>query len=334
MENNMKFTRLLLCLMWLSIGLIGCLRSENLPSSDLATATLQISHTPSPLSPIVSSATNTLSITPTFSVPTVFPETSAAYLLLQKHLKNAPPCQLPCWGSVTPGVSTASEAEEEFMKLRTISSPSFTYFGTSLDIWYVGSLNIFYPLLNTQVHVSPGFVARSDDMTVVLINVYTQSIPYQNSGGRHYGDKEYNTLLSAYTISQIFSTYGLPNLIYTRAKVLKGEETAPDFFFVRLLYLDLGIYIRYRMLMEEKGNVFQFCPSESQIDLDLTSSGVGDTYEEFFRQLGAEEWTSLQESHYLLLEDALDMTNEEFSKAIISSPETCFETPINIWPEP
>lgn len=320
--------------MWLSTSLIGCLPSEYPTSSYPATATLQISYTPSPLTSIVSSATNAPSVTPTFSVPTVFPETSEAYLLLQKYLKNDPPCQLPCWGGVTPGVSTASDAEEEFMKLRIISSPSFTYFGQSGDAWQVGSLNIYYPLLNTQVHVAPGFVASSDDMTVVYINVYSQSIPYQNSIGRHYGDKEYNTLLSAYNISQIFSTYGLPNLIYTRAEALKGEETAPDFFFIRLLYLDLGIYIRYRMLMEEKGNVFQFCPSNSQIELNLTSSDVGDSYENFFRQLGAEEWTSIQESHYQLLADSLGMTNEEFSQVIISSPETCFETPIDIWPKP
>lgn len=126
----------------------------------------------------------------------------------------------------------------------------------------------------------------------------------------------------------------MPNFIYTRADKNTAEETAGDFFFINLLYLDLGIYISYAMSLEEKGNEFQFCPSESLINLNLTSSDVGDTYGDFFRQLGVMEWFYFKEPRYLLLENALGITDEEFSKAIISSPDRCFETPIDIWPEP
>ena len=86
--------------------------------------------------------------------------------------------------------------------------------------------------------------------------------------------------------------------------------------------------------MEEKARAFMFCPSESLITLDLTPQDIGENYVDFFQQIGATEWTSLEKTHHQLLEDSLDMTNEEFSQAIISSPESCFETPINIWPEP
>jgi len=330
----MKSTRFLLCSLWFLTALIGCLPSKDSSSPYPATATLQISNT-SLASPTIQSATTPIVIA-TDSMPTVLPklEVSDAYLLLQEFLKNDSLCQLPCWGGVTPGVSTVSEAEEEFMKLSSISHSKFTYFGQSGDAWYVGSLNILYSLLNTQVDVSPGFVASSDNMTVINIRIYSQSLPYQNSTGSYYGDKEYNVLLSAYMMPQIFTIYGLPNLIYTRADINAAEPTASDLFIIRLLYLDLGIFITYEMPIKEKGDAYLFCPSESLITLDLVPQDIGENYQDFFQQFGVGEWTTLQKTHHQLLEDALGITNEEFSQIITSSPETCFESLIENWRAP
>lgn len=325
----MKSTRLLLCLLLLSAGLTGCLPNDNSSSFSIATATTHIGNTQFPSTPILTPTNNAPLATATLSSPIVFPAANEAYLLLQAYLKNDPPCQLPCWGGVTPGVSTVSEAEKEFMKLKIISSPDFTYFGQSGDAWYVGSLHIFYPLLNTQVDISPGFVAGASNRTVVNIQIDTQSLPTQNSTGEYFGDQEYNTLLSAYSMPRIFTTYGLPNLVYVRA-----DAYPSPLFLIRLLYLDLGIFISYTMPTEEQGNKLLFCPSKSLITLDLTPQDIGENYQDFFQQFGDGEWTTLQSTHHKPIEDALGMTIEEFSQAIISSPESCFESPIEIWPEP
>lgn len=170
----------LICLLLIIVILFGCSPKNYSSSPYPVTATLQINNS-LPTSTAIP-ATSTSFVASTVSSPTVIPtlEANEAYLLLQEFLANELPCQLPCWGGVTPGVSTASEAEQEFMKLRIISSSDFTYFGQSGDDWYVGSLYIFFPLLNTQVKILPGFGASTDNMTVINIRVYTQSIPHQN----------------------------------------------------------------------------------------------------------------------------------------------------------
>jgi len=323
----------LIYLVCISTILFGCLPKANSTTPFPATATLLIPSTPSlSIAVDLPTTTNTPYINVVSStlpaIPTLGP--NEAFSLLRDFLKNDSFCQLPCWGGITPGKSTVSDAQKQLAILRGISDT--TFFGQVENSWVVGTLDIYYPLENTVVHIWPGYVALSGNETVLNIGFGTQSLP-RHPKGLVYGDEEYNTLLSAYTLPQMFARYGLPNLIYTQAKIYKTEPTAPGFFNIRLLYLNLGIFISYTMSMEENGNEFQFCPSESLINLELTSSDVGDTYEDFFRQLGNTEW-ALRESHYQLLEDALGMTNEEFSKAIISSPESCFETPIDIWLEP
>lgn len=252
--------------------------------------------------------------------------------ILLKFLSNSLPCQLPCWGGITPGKSTVTEAQTQLSILGNISG--YAYFGPASDSWVVGTLYVSYPLNNTVVRIWPSYVALSDNETILNIGVSTQSLP-RNPKGLVYGDKEYNALVSAYTMPQIFTTYGLPNLIYARADLYVGEPTAPDYFIIRLLYLDLGIFISYTMPMETKENTFRFCPSESLINLELTPQDIGSNYQEFFRQVGNDEWDSLANTtRDQPVAEALRLTNEEFSQLIISAPETCFESPIDIWPEP
>jgi len=327
-----KFIRFLLCLLWLSSGLSGCLPNEYPSSPYPATATFQITN--SQPTPTLVQPTSTLLVNLTDSSVTALPtlETSEAYLLLQEFMKSDLPCQLPCWGGITPGKTKLADAQYQLSQLNSISDS--VYFGEASDAYVIGTLLIPFPLKSIDVGIFAGYVVPRDSELVILNGINFEFFPKKNSNEIVYNFEEYNAFLSAYTLPQIFARYGLPNLIYTGAAIYKVEGPAPGFFIIRLLYLDLGIYISYTMSMEEKGNKFQFCPSESLIDLNLTSSDVGDTYGDFFQQLGVMEWYYFKEPHDQLLEDALGMTNEEFSKAIISSPESCFESPMEIWPEP
>ena len=331
----MKPKTSLICLLWTATILFGCLPQNYSPSSLTATATLQILSTPRLSNPInLPTATNTPYINVVSSTLPAIPtlEASEAFSLLREFLKNDPPCQLPCWGGITPGKSTVTDAQKQLAILSGISDN--TFFGQVEDSWVVGTLDIYYPLENTVVNIWPSYVTLSNNETVLNIGIGTQSLP-QNPKGLVYGDREYNAFLSAYTINRILATYGLPNLIYARADINAAEPTAPDYFIIRLLYLDLGIFISYTMPMETKETTFKFCPSESLINLELTSQDVGTNYQEFFRQVGNEEWASLPfTTHDQLLEDALGLTDEEFYQLIVSAPATCFESPIEIWPEP
>jgi hypothetical protein len=321
-----------ICLLLIIAVLFGCSPKSYFSSPYPATATFQINN--SLPTPTLVQSTSTLPVSSTDSSPTVLPtlEASKAYLLLQEFLKNDPPCQLPCWGGITPGETKLADAQYQLTKLNSISDR--VYFGEAGDALVVGTVHIPFFLKNTGVGIRAGYVVSRDSEMVILNGIRFDFFPNKNSNEIVYNYEEYNAFLSAYTLPQIFATYGLPNLIYTVADKNTAEENAGDFFIIRLLYLDLGIFISYTMGMEETEKEFQFCPSKSTIDMELTSSDVGDTYGDFFQQLGVMEWFYFKEPRYQLLEDALGMTNEEFSKVIISSPESCFESPIKIWPEP
>lgn len=322
----------IICLLLIISILFGCSPQSYFSSPYPATATSQISN--SLPTPTLVQATSTLPISSTDSSPTVLPtlEPNEAYLLLQEFMKNDPSCQLPCWGGITPGKTKLADAQYQLSQLNSISDR--VYFGEAGDDLIVGTLLMTFPLKSTIVGIRAGYIVPRDSEMVILNGIRFDFFSNKNSNEIIYNYEEYNAFLSAYTLPQIFATYGLPNLIDTRAEIYNVEGTAPGFFIIRLLYMDLGIYISYTMSMEEKGNKFHFCPSQSLIDLSLTSSDVGKTYGDFFRQLGITEWSYFQEPHHQLLEAALSMTNEEFSQTIISSPDTCFETPINFWSEP
>ncbi len=95
------------------------------------------------------------------------------------------------------------------------------------------------------------------------------------------------------------------------------------------------MFISYTMPLETKEATFKFCPSVSLINLELISQDIGSDYQEFFRDIGHTEWASLPFKTYdQPLEKALGLTKEEFSQLVTSAPDTCFESPIEIWPEP
>jgi hypothetical protein len=156
--------------------------------------------------------------------------------------------------------------------------------------------------------------------------------------GAVYADRDHNELFFAYTVPQIVSTYGLPALTYMTADINVAEPAAPDFFVIRLLYPDLGIFIRYTMPMDTGDTNYRFCPSQSVVYLSLIPQEHSNDYKDFFNQLGEDnnEWapSAINSPLYKSTEEALGITDVEFYQFITSSSVRCFESQINIWPEP
>lgn len=327
----------LIYLLCLSTSFLGCLSDPGTKPASTSTPSSQISSTPSLLvTTKLPAITNipTVNYTPSNLLAMSTLETGEAYLLLRQFLNNDPPCQLPCWGEVTPGISTAVDAEKSFRRLSGISSPEITFFGTVGASSSIGNLSINYPREDTMMYLWQGFLAKDTNETVLLLEVDARSLA-QTSNDGNFSYQKYNDLLSAYTLSEIFTTYGVPNLIFFRADINLAEPHVSDFFIIRLLYLDIGIFINYTMLMETKEDTFRFCPSESLINLELTPRNIGDDYQEFFRKIGDEEWASIPyKTRDQSIENSLGLTNEEFYRVIISSPNTCFESPKSIWSQP
>ena len=176
-----------------------------------------------------------------------------------------------------------------------------------------------------------------DGDTVSRISISTFSIQCKTAG-HICGNKDYNELLNSYTLPQVLSTYGLPDHLFLTADLNVAEPTSPDYFLIRLPYPKLGIFVRYTMPMEIKTDTYRFCPSESLIALDLIPPGHSEDYQEYFKQIQTDEWgpspLSALLPSYKSTEEAIGITNGEFHRLIISSPAECFESPIDIWPEP
>jgi hypothetical protein len=330
--NGKAFLIYLFCIL---ITVCGCVPRSDLSTSPSETTTPQLSGTlsmtiPNKLPTTTDSPDSGMPTPSLLSIPTLVE--ADALSLFHGFIKNQPPCQLPCWGGITPGKSTFLESQKLLTSLSGISDS--LYFSEVADSWVVGTSFVSYPLKNTLLRVRPGFLALSTNEVIVNISIFTQSLP-QNSEGLVYGDKEYNSILFAYSLPQILSTYGLPDLIYMTAEENVGEPNSADFFKIRVLYLDLAIFISYTMPMETKDTNFRFCPSESLINLELVQQSTGRNYQEFFQQVGNTEWASIPyKTRDLPIEEALRLTREEFVQLAISEQDMCFETPMDIWPEP
>lgn len=252
-----------------------------------------------------------------------------AFEFLRSYLRNEPPCQLPCWGGITPGNSTLGDVQKQLTVFSGISESS--YLGEAGDSWLTGNFRIKF---NEKISIWPHYLASSSNETILFLSISTGSTE-STTEGAIYASQDYNELFFAYTLAQIVSTYGLPPQTFMTANINVAEPTSPDFFTIRLLYPDLGIFVRYTMPMETGNTIFRFCPYQSVIYLDLIPQGHSNDYKYLFEQSGTFEWSLSPGLPYdKSTEEALGIENDEFYRLIISSPNQCFETPKNIWPEP
>lgn len=331
-ENILNTKMFSICILLIISLLTGCVTtSESMKTSFPTTATAQAFASPSlsdnsesPM-PIITqtAAMPTLMLVPTLGMDNGFE-------ILRNYLKNKPPCQLPCWGGITPGKSTLSDVQKQLTAFSGISERA--HFGESGDSWIAGNFRIKF---DEKISIWPHYLASSNNETILFVSILTGS--KESKEGAVYAGSDYNELFFAYTLSQIVSTYGLPAQTFMTADINVAESTAPDFFVIRLLYPDLGIFVSYTMPAETSNNNYKFCPDESVIYLRLIPQGHGNDYKDFLNQLGEDnnEWSPSPANmpFYKSTEEALQLTDEEFYQLITTSPNPCFESPINIWPK-
>ena len=138
-----------------------------------------------------------------------------------------------------------------------------------------------------------------------------------------------NEIFTAYTLPGILSAFGTPSSILIRAEndVIPG----PVEMFITLLYPEQGVFVRYTMPNERKGDIFLGCPSKAFIGMWLIPPNIGDNYQDIL---------SLQDSWegnlygITPLEEATQMTVDEFYQTFKEPTDICVQTPVDIWPNP
>lgn len=282
--------------------------------------------------------TPTITLTPTFIVPTfeAVPTfgTNEAFGILRNYLKNQIPCQLPCWLGITPGKSTTLEVKKQLVEFSGISEK--IYFGQVSNDWIVGNLNIKVNEGDNVIAIGSHYLTKTNNETVLSASF--TAFPYHSSRDGHiYADEDYNNLLFEYKLPQIVKTYGLPAQTIMSAEIGVAEPTSPDYFIMRVLYPELGIFLKYEMPVETKEITYKFCVSEAIIGLEVISQEYHKSYREFFKETDEEwEWatSAVATSYYKSVKDAIGIGDKDFYNLLLSSPNQCFESPINIWPEP
>lgn len=328
----MKTKMFLICILLILNLLTGCVPTSELFKTAIpATSATQAFASPSLSSngeiptPIITQTAATFA--PSTPVPTLGADD--AFELLQNYLKNKPPCQLPCWGGITPGKSTLDDVKKQLTVFSGISERA--YFGEAGDAWITGNFRIKF---DEKISIWPHYLASSSNETILFISISTGSTE-STAEGAVYAGRDHNKLFFAYTLPQIILTYGLPAQTFMTADINVAESTSPDFFIIRLLYPDLGIFVRYTMPMEAGDANYRFCPYQSVVYLDLIPQGHGNAYKDLFEQSGTLEWSLSPDSSYdKSTEEALGIADDEFYRLITSSPSQCFESSLYIWPEP
>lgn len=306
---------------------VSCVPDSN-PNLSVEPMTSTVAAATMPIIP-----TRTMSSTITYFTPSPAPTLVAedANALMGDFLTNSSDCNLPCWLGITPGISTLAEVQARLESFDSIAEK--IYIGEAGDLWNLGSLDLQLPKENIVVEIYSTFLISSNEDKVAIIGVDTQALS-QNLAGQVYGDQNYVEALSAYTLSQILSKYGSPMEIWVTAEIYEFEQNAPDYFEIRLLYPDKGIFVRYKTPIDSFEENYRVCPSKSSVDLWLLAPDIGNSYQEKLLSLG-DEWTGFfpPSNFNKPTIEAFGKSEEEFVHSIISSPTYCYESPKSIWPE-
>jgi hypothetical protein len=255
---------------------------------------------------------------------------SEAYNLLASQLLNNGDCQLPCFWGVVPGKSSPEDMEMRLMSLGSIAD-------TSLLGPTRGSIYFAYPKNDLLIDVGLSYRSIADETTIQVIMLSTQVRREAENTGLAYGTMEYDEILGAYSVQNILAKYGIPTQVLVRADIIAlnytpspANDLSPETFEITLLYPDQGVFVRYNMLAERLGDNIRGCPAKAFVDLWLLSPETKTTYQDilsFEDQTWEGNWPYSKS-----VEEAAQITIEEFSQRFKERTDDCLEAPLNIWP--
>jgi hypothetical protein len=148
-------------------------------------------------------------------------------------------------------------------------------------------------------------------------------------------DQKYNDLMRNYSLANVFSHYGKPDQIISRMEIIV-ENDVPAFLDMRILYLEKGIYINYRMYPQFNQNQVITCPFQSFISLWLISPFTDTSYQELLSSVSS-DWNGffLSDNNTLLKLDQIGyMSIDSFYNQFMKPTNSCLVTPRSIWPRP
>lgn len=258
------------------------------------TLTIRSSLTPSPV-PLTDTPVPNATQTPSLTPPIML-EPEQAEETIRVLLQEPNDCNAPCFWEITPGKTSFGEATNIFSRLRL--HPQFTYAEGNrkfYDVDYVFDSGLSIDIILTI----------QDN---IVENLRLNILPEENKTSSPRG-------WSAYSPETLISRYGEPS------RVVFALDWGPRSYFEMDMYFDtvnlIVVYAGYDIIPRQKGSP-QICPLTAQFN--IVSLWMGEN-------------PVSPPSDAIPLEDATDMTLEEFSKLMTGDPnKACFVLKGEVFP--
>jgi hypothetical protein len=197
--------------------------------------------------------------------------------------------------------------------------------------WWGMYLKFPMKIDNMVISVPLNYGFRPGEDTISVIASYARA--YREENGEYKGDvydyPVYKELVRAYSLQQILSDYGSPDQIYMTFSP-DWNPVLSGYFDLDVWYPDKGIFMKYRMNLQDTGDNIKFCPSDSFVHTILLPPGLGESYQEILVSLGFQDYFPRGKSPKTP-EEALGMSIEEFYEIFRSPTDRCLESPISVW---
>ena len=330
LSKTYYYGSLKVCIAILCAGLSCCIKVPS-PMPEMTSST-----NTHPLIPI-STETGEPSATPTIAPTLVIPYSSEEAIRRFEQYITADDnnCLLPCWFGITPGQSTPTEIQTQFdLFSKIISWSDLAY---DAGDWSLSSMIIRVPADDYVVEMMVSYLSPKDTTGVPITAIDTRTFIEENGEYKDdiYGVQAYYQLFKPYTVSGILSEYGVPEKIYVVAYLRTDSSTTPgygDHFNIHLWFPNNGIFMEYKMSVDGVGQDYRICPTKAFILGTFMQTGLGDRYESVLSKLGGKYELLFSSSRYVqTVDEAFNMTAEEFYQIFSTQTDECLETPTARW---
>ncbi len=318
----MKSKHTILCIIlilafWI---LLGC-RSSEMPTLSAGTSITSLPPTESPTeTPFTLPFTQTLDPTAIQSPYPTLPRQDALEHFVNS-LESDDTCSLPCWLSIRPGETPFKDAQNIFSQYSSIASLSI-----SPDVAF---LRVFFPDFENATHDVAVEINPTNNGQIERMLIFAST--YQDKNGPiDYKNPNFQKLWQRYFLPGIFSQNGVPEKIFLDTTLVSVDTTTSYPFVLWVVYPKQGFLIRYEGQNLMEGENIKICPMQSRIEIKIWGPRQL-SYEEFIQDDRASgSSTSLGPQP---IESVTRFSLQSFHEMHKSGDiNSCFETPVAVWP--
>ena len=222
-------------------------------------------------------------------------------------------CLLPCWGGITPGITSWHEARQLIEQISGFATVNISE-NTSCEF---GACNGIAWSLYPNTLAEGVFYTNLPENTVHLIRINIQNE----------GNAQKINLLREIGLQEAFKWYGLPPIFLLTVETDQAENR---FMKLVLVYPQRQSIIRYTKNTELVDGKLTNCGPDQQIEMFILDNK--EQLASLEAIANAVELRNLQiDNRYKTVEEATEMTPNSFFNAISSFSDFCISTPVDMW---